>query len=109
MMPDWEEDGTPGHGVGTLAETAKQIESRRCSRSCCTTTTSPPWSSWSIFCSTFFTARRRRHCTSCWRCIIRGVGVAGVYPYEIAEAKVNKVTELAGAQDYPLLCTLEQE
>ena len=35
--------------------------------------------------------------------------MAGVYPYEIAEAKVNKVTELAGAQDYPLLCTLEQE
>ena len=22
-MPDWEEDGAPGHGVGTLAETAK--------------------------------------------------------------------------------------
>ena len=39
----------------------------------------------------------------------QGVGVAGVYTYEIAEAKVNRVAELAGAEDFPLLCTLEQE
>ena len=38
-----------------------------------------------------------------------GVGVAGVYSYEIAEAKVNKVISLAQAREFPLLCTLEQE
>lgn len=38
-----------------------------------------------------------------------GVGVAGVYPYEIAETKVAAVLELAREQDYPLLCTLEPE
>jgi ATP-dependent Clp protease adaptor protein ClpS len=38
-----------------------------------------------------------------------GVGVAGVYSYEIAEAKVSKATELARANEYPLLCTLEEE
>lgn len=37
------------------------------------------------------------------------VGIAGVYPYEIAEAKVNQVHNLAKAHEYPLLCTLEEE
>src|SRR6266704_1801697 len=39
----------------------------------------------------------------------QGVGVAGVYTYEIAEAKVEKVAELARANEFPLLCTLEEE
>lgn len=38
----------------------------------------------------------------------QGVGVAGVYPYEIAETKVDKVAQLAKAHDFPLLCTLEE-
>ena len=38
-----------------------------------------------------------------------GVGIAGVYPFEIAEAKVAKVTGLARQQEYPLLVTLEEE
>ncbi|MCZ6875149.1 MAG: ATP-dependent Clp protease adapter ClpS [bacterium] len=39
----------------------------------------------------------------------QGVGVAGVYTYEIAEAKVSKVTQLARANEFPLMCTLEEE
>ena len=39
----------------------------------------------------------------------QGVGVAGVYTYEIAEVKVDKVTEFARANEFPLLCTLEEE
>lgn len=38
-----------------------------------------------------------------------GVGVAGVYPFEIAEAKANQAMELARANDYPFLCTVEEE
>jgi ATP-dependent Clp protease adaptor protein ClpS len=39
---------------------------------------------------------------------IQGVGVAGIYPFEIAEMKVAKVTSLAQANEFPLLCTLEE-
>ena len=39
----------------------------------------------------------------------QGIGVAGVYTYEIAEAKVNKVAQMAQANEYPLLCSIEQE
>ncbi len=38
-----------------------------------------------------------------------GVGVAGVYPYEIANVKCNKAMNLAKAREYPLLCTVEEE
>jgi ATP-dependent Clp protease adaptor protein ClpS len=38
-----------------------------------------------------------------------GVGLAGVYTYEVAETKVSKVSELAQANEFPLLCTMEEE
>ncbi len=39
----------------------------------------------------------------------RGVGVCGVFTYEIAETKVNQVMEFARRQQHPLQCTLEKE
>ena len=39
----------------------------------------------------------------------RGVGVAGVFTYEIAETKVAQVMELAEKAEYPLLCTMEPD
>jgi ATP-dependent Clp protease adaptor protein ClpS len=38
-----------------------------------------------------------------------GVGVAGVFTYEIAEAKVNEVMKAAEEAEYPLLCTFEPD
>ena len=38
-----------------------------------------------------------------------GVGIAGIYPYEIANVKCNKAMNLAKAREYPLLCTVEEE
>lgn len=38
----------------------------------------------------------------------RGFGVAGVYPFEIAETKVAKVHQAARANGHPLKCTLEE-
>jgi ATP-dependent Clp protease adaptor protein ClpS len=37
-----------------------------------------------------------------------GMGVAGVYPYEIAETKVRNVDELAKQNEYPLKCVMEK-
>ena len=36
-----------------------------------------------------------------------GVGVAGVFTYEVAETKAKKVHELARQEEFPLRCTLE--
>ncbi|HKN10921.1 MAG TPA: ATP-dependent Clp protease adapter ClpS [Pseudomonadota bacterium] len=38
-----------------------------------------------------------------------GMGVAGVYPFEIAETKVKTVDELARENQFPLKCTMEKE
>ncbi len=37
-----------------------------------------------------------------------GVGVGGIYPYEIAEMKAEKVMSLAQAHEFPLMCTIEE-
>jgi ATP-dependent Clp protease adaptor protein ClpS len=39
----------------------------------------------------------------------RGVGICGVFTYEVAETKVTQVTEFARRNQHPLRCTLEKE
>ena len=39
----------------------------------------------------------------------QGIGVAGVFTYEVAEMKVDRVTSLAQANEFPLLCTMEED
>src|SRR5438105_1133347 len=38
-----------------------------------------------------------------------GIGVAGVYSYEIAETRVQKTLSLAKEHQFPLMCTMEPE
>lgn len=38
----------------------------------------------------------------------RGVGVCGIFPYEVAETKVNQVMDCARENQHPLQCTLEK-
>lgn len=38
----------------------------------------------------------------------KGVGICGVFPYEIAETKVNQVMDFARQNQHPLQCTLEK-
>jgi ATP-dependent Clp protease adaptor protein ClpS len=39
----------------------------------------------------------------------RGVGLCGVYTYEVAETKVTQVMDFARANEQPLQCTLERD
>ena len=39
----------------------------------------------------------------------RGVGICGVYTYEVAETKVNQVMDLASENQHPLPCTIEKD
>ncbi|WP_347302096.1 ATP-dependent Clp protease adapter ClpS [Croceibacterium sp. TMG7-5b_MA50] len=38
----------------------------------------------------------------------KGVGVCGIFPYEIAETKVTQVMDYARENQHPLQCTLEK-
>jgi ATP-dependent Clp protease adaptor protein ClpS len=39
---------------------------------------------------------------------VKGLGVAGIYPFEIAEMKVAKTIAMAREQEFPLLVTIEK-
>ncbi len=39
----------------------------------------------------------------------RGVGICGVFTYEVAETKVTQVIDFARKNQHPLQCTLEKE
>ena len=39
----------------------------------------------------------------------RGVGLCGVFTYEVAETKVTQVVDYARKHQHPLQCTLEKE
>ena len=38
----------------------------------------------------------------------KGVGVCGIFSYEVAETKVTQVMDFAQSQQHPLQCTLEK-
>ena len=38
-----------------------------------------------------------------------GFGLCGIYPFEVAETKVNTVEALARERGFPLKCTIERE
>ena len=39
----------------------------------------------------------------------KGVGVCGVFSYEVAETKVSQVVDFARQNQHPLQCTMEKE
>jgi len=39
----------------------------------------------------------------------KGVGICGVYTYEVAELKVTQVIDFARQNNHPLQCTMEKE
>jgi ATP-dependent Clp protease adaptor protein ClpS len=44
-----------------------------------------------------------------WKVHRNGVGTCGIYPYEMAETKINLVTRMARENGFPLKATMEQE
>jgi ATP-dependent Clp protease adaptor protein ClpS len=39
----------------------------------------------------------------------KGIGICGIYIYEVAESKVGKVHALSLENNFPLKCTMEKE
>ena len=44
-----------------------------------------------------------------WHVHNKGIGVCGIYPFEMAETKIAQATELARENGFPLKLTLEEE
>jgi len=39
---------------------------------------------------------------------VKGLGICGVFPHEIAETKIDKVHQVARREGHPLRCSLEE-
>ena len=108
-MPDWETDDASGQDAGVATESQKQVKK-------------PPlykvllhnddYTTMEFVIAVLQTVFHKSEADAVHIMLAvhqQGVGVAGVYTYEIAEVKVQKVTELARAKEFPLLCTLEED
>ncbi len=57
----------------------------------------------------FFGKRREEATTIMLHVHRRGVGICGIFTYEVAETKVTHVADYARKNEHPLQCTLEKE
>ncbi|MDX2277589.1 MAG: ATP-dependent Clp protease adapter ClpS [Hyphomonadaceae bacterium] len=57
----------------------------------------------------FFNKTREEATTIMLHVHQHGVGVCGVFTYEVAETKVAQVLDLARRSEHPLQCTMEKE
>jgi ATP-dependent Clp protease adaptor protein ClpS len=57
----------------------------------------------------FFNKSREEATTIMLHVHQHGVGVCGVFTYEVAETKVAQVLDLARRSEHPLQCTMEKE
>jgi ATP-dependent Clp protease adaptor protein ClpS len=57
----------------------------------------------------FFNKTREEATTVMLHVHQNGVGVCGIFTYEVAETKVAQVLDLARRQEHPLQCTMEKE
>ncbi len=57
----------------------------------------------------FFHKNRQEATTIMLHVHRRGVGICGIFTYEVAETKVNQVVDHARQNQHPLQCTMEKE
>ena len=57
----------------------------------------------------FFSKNRQEATEIMFQVHRRGVGICGVYTYEVAETKVTMVMDYARKNEHPLQCTMEKE
>ena len=57
----------------------------------------------------FFSKSRDQATTIMLHVHNHGVGVCGLFTYEVAETKVSQVLDLARRHEHPLQCTMEKE
>jgi ATP-dependent Clp protease adaptor protein ClpS len=108
-MPDWENDSDAEQGTGVLTEPKERVDKPRLYK---VLLHNDNYTTMDFVVSVLRNVFNKSAVTAVQIMLAvhrQGVGVAGVYTYEIAEDKVAKVTERARASQFPLLCTLEEE
>ena len=108
-MPEWDDENEDEGGTGTLTETKKKVEKPPLFKVLLHNDDYTTMEFVVFVLKTIFHKSEPDAVKIMLAVHEQGVGIAGVYTFEIAEAKVSKVIELARQSEYPLLCTVEAE
>jgi ATP-dependent Clp protease adaptor protein ClpS len=109
MSEDKDTDGTNGDGSGVALQTRTRTKKPALYKVLMLNDDYTPMEFVVHVLERFFGKSRQEATTIMMHVHRRGVGVCGVYTYEVAETKVNQVTEFARRNQHPLRCTLEKE
>lgn len=113
MSDDWEDadEGGGGRGPGTGAVTKTRTRTKQPSlyRVLLLNDDYTPMEFVVYVLERFFNKTREEATTIMLHVHQNGVGVCGVFTYEVAETKVAQVLDLARRNEHPLQCTMEKE
>ncbi len=109
MSDEKDTDGTNGDGSGVALQTRTRTKKPAMYKVLMLNDDYTPMEFVVHVLERFFGKSRQEATTIMMHVHRRGVGVCGVYTYEVAETKVTQVTEFARRNQHPLRCTLEKE
>ena len=104
-----DDDGNPGTGVGVATRTRTRTKEPTPYRVLMLNDDYTPMEFVVHVLERFFQKNREEATRIMLHVHRRGVGVCGVYTYEVAETKVTQVMDLARQNQHPLQCTIEKE
>ena len=110
-MSEGDDDNKPGdNGIGTSIATRTKVKTKRPSmyRVLLLNDDYTPMEFVVIVLKRFFRMDMEEATRVMLHVHQKGVGICGIFPYEVAETKVNQVMEFARQNQHPLQCTLEK-
>ena len=109
MAEDHENDQEPGQGVGVVTKTAPKTKRPSLYKVLLLNDDYTPQEFVVWLLQAIFKKDPEEAVSVMMHVHQNGVGVCGVYTYEIAETKVAQVMELSRRNQHPLQCTMERE
>ena len=109
---EWDKDGdgaNDGVGVGAATKTRTRTKKPALYRVLLLNDDYTPMEFVVYVLERFFNKTREEATTIMLHVHQNGVGVCGVFTYEVAETKVAQVLDLARRNEHPLQCTMEKE
>lgn len=107
--PDKDDRGGGGTTVGTVTKTRTQTKKPALYKVLMLNDDYTPMEFVVLILEGFFNKSREQATRIMLHVHQKGVGVCGVYTYEVAETKVAQVMDLARRNEHPLQCTMEKE
>ena len=108
-MSDENEGGDGGTGTGVVTKTRPETKKPSLYKVLLMNDDYTPMEFVVLILEKFFNKNREEATNIMLTVHQKGIGVCGVYTFEVAETKVTQVIDFARRHEHPLQCTLEKE